>query len=166
MPGEVGTYQSNYTGGQVDAAISAIGAAPDIYLTIAQYNDDIETIRDAVKSFSGFVSTYQSRFSEWDTNLNKLWNGWDGSNQSLEQYVNSHWTAMGYDYNTNSITENGLLDQKIRQSVAEQGNLLNAHITQWWGPKGDVTNYSTFIQALDPGNDKKYGVVGYTEITE
>ena len=75
MPGEVGTYQSNYTGGQVDAAISAIGAAPDIYLTIAQYNDDIETIRGAVESFSGFVSTYQSRFSEWNTNLNKLWNG-------------------------------------------------------------------------------------------
>lgn len=164
MPGEVGTYQSNYTGGQVDAAISAIGAAPDIYLTIAQYDDDIGKIRDAVNSFSGFISLYQSRFSEWDTNLNKLWNGWDSSNQSLEQYVNSHWTAMGYNYNDNSITEGGLLDQKIRQSVAEQGNLLNAHITQWWGPKGSVTNYSTFIQPLDPGNGKNYGVVGYTEI--
>ena len=72
---------------------------------------------------------------------------------------------MGYDYNSNSITQNGLLDQKIRQSVADQGALLNANITQWWGPKGDVTNYTTYIQKLDPGNGKKYGVVGYTEIT-
>ena len=72
---------------------------------------------------------------------------------------------MGYNYNDNSITQDGLLDQKIRQSVAEQGNLLNAHITQWWGPKGSVTNYTTFIQPLDPGNGKNYGVVGYTEIT-
>ena len=55
MPGEVGTYQSNYTGGQVDAAISAIGAAPDIYLTIAQYNDDVDKIRGAVESFSGLI---------------------------------------------------------------------------------------------------------------
>lgn len=75
MPGEVGTYQSNYTGGQVDAAISAIGAAPDIYLTIAQYDADIKKISEVVESFSGFVSTYQSRFSEWDTKLNTLWNG-------------------------------------------------------------------------------------------
>lgn len=165
MPSEVGTYQSNYTGGQVDAAISAIGAAPDIYLTIAQYNADIGKISEAVTSFSDFLKTYQTRFSEWNTKLNTLWNGWDSSNQSLETYVNSHWTAMGYDYNANSITENGLLDQKIRQSVAEQGNLLNAHITQWWGPKGNATNYTTFIQPLDPGNGKNYGVVGYTEIT-
>lgn len=166
MPSEVGTYQSNYTGGQVDAAISAIGAAPDIYLTVAQYDADIKKISGAVESFSKFVGTYQKHFSEWDTKLNTLWNGWDTSNQSLETYVNSHWTAMGYDYNSNSITDNGLLDQKIRQSVADQGDLLNAHITQWWGPKGKVTNYTTYIQNLDPGNGKKYGVVGYTEITE
>ena len=165
MPSEVGTYQSNYTGGQVDAAISAIGAAPDIYLTIAQYNADIGKISEAVTSFSDFVGTYQKNFSDWNTKLNTLWNGWDTSNQSLETYVNSHWTAMGYNYNDNSITPDGLLDQKIRQSVADQGNLLNAHITQWWGPKGSATNYTTFIQPLDPGNGKNYGVVGYTEIS-
>ena len=164
MP-EVGTYQSNYTGGQVDAAISAIGAAPDIYLTIAQYNADIGKISEAVTSFSDFLETYQTRFSEWDTKLDKLWNGWDTSNQSLETYVNSHWTAMGYNYNDNSITPNGLLDQKIQQSVSDQGALLNAKIVQWWGPQGKVTNYTTYLQNLDPGNDKKYGVVGYTEIT-
>ena len=75
MPSEVGTYQSNYTGGQVDAAISAIGAAPDIYLTVAQYDADIEKISKAVTSFSDFLKTYQTRFSEWNTKLNTLWNG-------------------------------------------------------------------------------------------
>ena len=74
MP-EVGTYQSNYTGGQVDAAISAIGAAPDIYLTVAQYDADIQKISKAVSSFSDFVGTYQKHFSDWNTKLNTLWNG-------------------------------------------------------------------------------------------
>lgn len=92
-------YQSSYTGGQLDAAVRAIGMAPSVYVTYTSYTSTINKINQVVESASQQVDENTTTVNDWNSKLTKFLSTWDGStpiNELINQAIQDEFKTLPY----------------------------------------------------------------------
>ena len=155
--------ESNYTGGQIDAAVRAMSLMPGLFLAVSRYDSEMAPIQSWLTSFQGLQNDYGTTFQTWTDRLSVLWTDWDDSNGDIKTFINKKWKDIGIDPDSKTFVS-GSLDTGVANAYGSYSTDLSHIVTNWWFIDGQ-DKLQPFLNTIQPSDtSKNWGIAGYQEI--